>query len=881
MTISSSAFSPPRVLTETIEQLSPAVLKKRALDIRGRNEELRRLIRRASEKGCSTEYPRVTLGVVGIILKHRGEDLDNPGRLREHRLLDKIKHQFDYLETAIDKAVREVDSLSHALPPTSVPATDMMRLGIEGGEFVDGTGRPVMLYGPEGWGQVFNDLRFYKEMGLNLVSDTITPAAVTPAPDTFRNDYIRLARERFAMAERNNMAFVFLCSPHPTPKGWLEAYPDMKGKNGFIDATYYSDGFRKMIEQYWGHLIPRLCNEPALLSWNMANEWFNFEGRSGYNPLHPRMRLRFYNALREKYRDVKALNAVWHTSYQAFEEIEPYEWHRAAQPGPFYDWESFRNHEGQKVIQFFANTIRRYDPITPLQVKIIADTDIGRGPWGPVGVERERVDDILGVCGLDVGTAVNFNLLKSLHPDKPVMDTEVHTSVHLTPREAVMRLWSTFLNGQSGRILWGCTNTYSATFLAAGAFLHIPWSLEAAARTGLDIQRLSPEIARFHRTIAAAQVGILYSPASRILQEGVMDKAVAVFDAVSKLDAPVRFISERQIALGGLQGIRLLIAPDTTFVQRETFEKIVLFVQSGRMLLATSRSLTRDPYDRPYPVEKLRHPSGFCIDGKIEPEVFDWAFTKAGVDRTYRLLRQDGEKTSGIESRIVKEDGGLLAYVINRGPTQTLQWNFHAEDMTATDLVSGRELADEFTCAAASVMLLRLRYAGKVEFRQGPPFPDVQLPPFVPDTASPVRKTLGDRQKAELRAIKERITAFPHYDCSGSDDLFAFGGQAKHRSEKQGSGAYVWWSSVTLKPGKYRVFARLKTDSPEPKTFDLCVVDAAKDRVLKRMTNQVTNRDYREIEVGTFAYDGSFRLRLSDYSSPGLWVDYVFVKPDR
>lgn len=85
---------------------------------------------------------------------------------------------------------------------------------------------------------------------------------------------------------------------------------------------------------------------------------------------------------------------------------------------------------------------------------------------------------------------------------------------------------------------------------------------------------------------------------------------------------------------------------------------------------------------------------------------------------------------------------------------------------------------------------------------------------------------------------------------------------------------------VDLEPGRYRAFARLRVDAPaRPRSFSLCAVDQAMDQIFTTMTHRATNTDYQEMEIGAFEYGGPYTLRLSDYSSPGIWVDYVYVVP--
>jgi len=118
---------------------------------------------------------------------------------------------------------------------------------------------------------------------------------------------------------------------------------------------------------------------------------------------------------------------------------------------------------------------------------------------------------------------------------------------------------------------------------------------------------------------------------------------------------------------------------------------------------------------------------------------------------------------------------------------------------------------------------------------------------------------------------------YPHQQLIGTKDPDAIDGEAR-TSEKDT--CYTWWNLDDLKPGVYDYYIRAKSGDGESKRFSLVVQDrnrsAYKIRV-KEVEPVFSNTEYRIIHVGTFYYDGSYPLRLTDWSSGGAWIDYVFI----
>ena len=114
---------------------------------------------------------------------------------------------------------------------------------------------------------------------------------------------------------------------------------------------------------------------------------------------------------------------------------------------------------------------------------------------------------------------------------------------------------------------------------------------------------------------------------------------------------------------------------------------------------------------------------------------------------------------------------------------------------------------------------------------------------------------------------------------SGTPDVAAADGEAAFRDQE---GIYCWWECPEIRPGYVEVIARARTTDGEgamrftlTDAGDGASVESSVSRVQRGV---VTSGAYEEIYCGTFYWDGSYTPRLSDWSSPGLMLDWVKLR---
>ncbi len=122
----------------------------------------------------------------------------------------------------------------------------------------------------------------------------------------------------------------------------------------------------------------------------------------------------------------------------------------------------------------------------------------------------------------------------------------------------------------------------------------------------------------------------------------------------------------------------------------------------------------------------------------------------------------------------------------------------------------------------------------------------------------------------------EDFRQYNYFKGSGTADP-----QATEKTAKilKDSGIYCWWELFfTLPPGQYQVYARVRAG--QPVDFNLQVYSQNNGKKMPvTLGCRVTGNTYKEVLLGIFNYDGSYPIRFSDWTPPGMWLDYIYLKP--
>ena len=118
------------------------------------------------------------------------------------------------------------------------------------------------------------------------------------------------------------------------------------------------------------------------------------------------------------------------------------------------------------------------------------------------------------------------------------------------------------------------------------------------------------------------------------------------------------------------------------------------------------------------------------------------------------------------------------------------------------------------------------------------------------------------------------------FELRGTPDPGARDGEVKVLEKP---GIYCWWAGPSLRPGTFEVWARARTPGPRG-VLHFVLTDTADEShvahaISRTQRGWVSSPQYSDVYCGTFYWDGSFSPRVSDWSSPGLLVDWVSLVP--
>lgn len=404
-----------------------------------------------------------------------------------------------------------------------------------------------------------------------------------------------------AMAEERDIAVNLLLSPHYFPEFILRKYPEVRSNsNGFIKFIYSHPVARETIEQYLRFVIPQVKDYKSLHSITLSNEpVFQTDRDSYYTPI-------WQDYLKELYEnDIQLLNAAYSSAYTTFGEVRM---PQNIEGKPIvYDWILFNNKLFAEWHQWMADIIHEIAPNLPVQVKTMASLQNSLD-WG---IDYEMFSELSDINGNDAYNLISsgaggfirelgfYDMQRSFNP-APIFNSEHHfikdgdsdySPIQAQRVRAV--LWQGAVHGKTASTNWVWERTYDPASDFAGSLLHRPDVVADIGRTNHDLNRLAYEVTALQN--AKAEVAILYAWPSGLYSQAYYDALYGAYEALVYSGQQVRFVSEKQIASGGLDPYRLLIVPNATHVQSGTLDEISEFSSNGgRVIVIGEDSLSRN-----------------------------------------------------------------------------------------------------------------------------------------------------------------------------------------------------------------------------------------------------------------------------------------------
>lgn len=388
-------------------------------------------------------------------------------------------------------------------------------------------------------------------------------------------------------------------------------------------------------------------------------------------------KVKWQNWLRRRYGTVEELNSIWKTDLTDFDAVTlpPVDWNAEENPAKFYDFGEFNLWRFTDYLLWARNVIEEQLPGWPT-------TTGGGQPFGS-GFAHDAVDEeylrVNGVVDIFLsetgsrswGTAVSMDLQHSMDPSAAIQDPEYHAAGGLMPLM--------FFHGAA------VIDFYD--WVGAGANAALPHAY-ATLRGTLDVRRLAEYVVQFPK--ASPQAAILYSRASLIQrfpgttgQRGVDTpytlELQKCYRAGTLLDAPMGFITTRQVKAGIRDDLRVIIVPGVYFANADEVAKVLSFAEAGGTVLMMPTSFVADEYNR-----RRDYLKGLGVT-ILKEEVPNYLAAKA----------RPGVSVPGSEYDFIQ--GPIAETIVTEEPAAALTWK--AEGPKPADSLAGRGIRQTIAVA--------------------------------------------------------------------------------------------------------------------------------------------------------------------------------------
>ncbi|MBI3922770.1 MAG: beta-galactosidase [Armatimonadetes bacterium] len=656
---------------------------------------LRKLIAGKKKELGEAAYGRAALAVAERFLRIESPDKVSQKKLTEARVdLDRCSL---ILEEAIADRKRGKD--------LKVPVRDMRNITVRGANFRS-KDKPLMMLGPVGWSEMWEEIRGVEELGFNVIDDETAGTigkfqATMQAPGTFgvqdsffdkERAYPLLNGWKLLVDRGTKLALCFNPERWYVPAWLHQVHPELKPDGtwrgeGFRDYPQESPAIRNLLQKYYQGIIPLTKSSPSLLLYWLTNEPTYWSHTPRYLDL-------FRQHLHEKYRSVEALNEVWRTGYGDFERVNfPGKENQAA----WYDWNEFHF---QEVSGFFAwqrSQVKSHAPGALTSNKPIAEHLYMEAFTDAVGIDFEGQAMLYDVPGCDSSVHYSFqnptgwlvrsgvllyDFWKSVAPEKPLANLEFHFLEANPPmeysvdRNETMRyvqsaLWQQYLHGIRLLTFWWWRDSKNS-----GRYSPVtgqPTALYATAKASLDLRRLADHLSLFP---PRPEVVVYYSKPSLFLNgPSHMGTLTDVYTGLFFLDNAVGFVTDKMILEGLDKKVRTVVIPEATHVSEEVYRVFVEFAQQGgRLVVVGSSSFGYDATNRQRDTSELNamRRVRWTETGRSAQEywrTFHNLLKEDRVRRPIQITDARGQPVWEIESRTVERGGKYVTYLINMSRT--------------------------------------------------------------------------------------------------------------------------------------------------------------------------------------------------------------------
>ncbi|WP_433019053.1 beta-galactosidase [Kribbella sp. CA-294648] len=526
------------------------------------------------------------------------------------------------------------------------------------------------------------------------------------------------------------------------PNWFAQLYPEAvvdKDINHFFEQDPDHPEVRALAGRYVTWLMSGLLANNDLAKLNETVVGFLLGNETSMTSLTDPTLAKFRQHLRTKYQTIDSLNAAWKTDtwpaspdypYLSFSAVKKA--HRPlieASAMGAYDWHTFNFERFNGFFAWFAASLKAAAPGLTVRTHVKVESERSWSPrpnvWNyPWGSERESLTDVTEIIGCDTRPiagpdqrspnfqltpveecvelppvdptpledpnyclnwlfqSLEFDLMKSVAPLKPIYDTEWH-AVQTTryrnanvPRghmRAALRLatW----HGLAATSVWQYLRMdtgENCQFFNEASITAQPYVMNEFFNESVVIDNEMHRVTPFHQ--APRKIRVVHSVSAALHDRASYLKAIQdVYQAFYFSDVQLGLMTERMLEEGRGTDAELLILPAVRQISLPAWSRLQALSQAGTPILVVGPAPQLDNRLRPLQdqhlggaVRQLDLATSFLAYKAVNDEIIGWA----GVARPYKVLRMDGTRPAFVEARFTSTpSGATLGYAINLGWT--------------------------------------------------------------------------------------------------------------------------------------------------------------------------------------------------------------------
>ncbi len=523
------------------------------------------LYERAIAAGVDDAYPRAYWTLQQMFIQRCKHDLRGG---ESQRVLDNAAYLskiFKQHKSHLEKMINNPNA-RFFVPKISSPESLVIKDG-----FYFEKDRPVFLWGPCLFWFMRNDQHYTWELGFNSACPEMPsgkPEQHAEIGKYLENFYTNGVCVNVSVG---NYAFDDLRKQHPETAN--------VDPNNFLPVLIQHPLVREEVRNRIHNDLEFYKEFPAVHSYWLWNEpdYVNFSEFT---------RQDFIKYLKNTYGSIDKLNVRWRSSLKSFDDVQLPRGLDNGNHAPWVDYRRFLDDMLYDFFLFLKNSAKEVDPARPTHVKYMCIS--------AAFFNMEKLQTIGEICGNDGNAGARdllfVDLCRSIYPDKPVVNTEVHIwykdyyLVSLVP-------WRLALHGVADANWW-CWHANHRFSNSVGS----AESMHALSIPSLDIRRLFyPYI--YSLVTKEKKVATLYQDVIRGRTDDAINRLrFHLSPAQLALGLQPFYATEKKIGEGILNSVKLLVATESKYVRDTTYREVVNFVKGGGWVIVEPDSFLFDEY---------------------------------------------------------------------------------------------------------------------------------------------------------------------------------------------------------------------------------------------------------------------------------------------